>query len=514
MIVKFRTWSVERMRHARAGWLVFAQQHRMKKSPRIVAGIAAGLLISGCAVGPNYQPPTMTIPPAFKEAGNWKPAAPADTTERGAWWTVFHDPVLDELERQVATSNQTLKQAEAAYEQARQLARSDRGTLFPSLAASGSAQRSKQGAGRIGTSTTPVVSGTRTAYSASLQTNWEIDLWGRVRRTVESGVATAEATAADLAAVRLSLESTLAQNYIDLRVLDQRRRLLDDAIAAYRRTLQISQNRLAAGVVSRSDVISAQTQLDNARAEAIGLGVQRAQLEHAIAVLVGKLPAEFSIEPQPSLALTLPEIPQQAPSTLLERRPDIARAEREVAAANARIGVQVAGYFPALTLSASGGYDSSSLTHLFDLPNRFWSLGADVADTIFDWGQRHDNVLATRAAYDASVAAYRQTVLQAFQDAEDALASVAILAEQAVVQDAAMTESAEAARIAQNEYNAGTVDFTTVAAAQVTELNTRISSLTILRDRLTSSVLLIAALGGGWTTSELPTSQQVLASQP
>jgi NodT family efflux transporter outer membrane factor (OMF) lipoprotein len=309
----------------------------------------------------------------------------------------------------------------------------------------------------------------------------------------------------------LSLQTALAEDYITLRSLDERRRLLERAVDAYRRTLTISQNRYDAGVTARSDVVSAQTQLDNARAQLIDVGVQRAQLEHAIAVLVGRAPAEVTIAPQATFALAMPAIPPQMPASLLERRPDVAEAERQVAAANARIGVQTAAWFPAISISASDGFQGSVLDKLLTAPNRFWSLGADAAESLLDWGQRSANVRAARAAYEGSVAGYRQTVLGALQEVEDNLASLHILEEEAQVEDAAVGEAAEAARIALNEYNAGTVDYTTVAAAQVAELNSRISALTILRSRLTSSVGLISALGGGWTTADLPDARGVYA---
>lgn len=472
------------------------------------AGAGVLALLAGCAVGPAYHRPAVATPAAFKEAAGWKTAAPAEAAPRGPWWEAFGDPALNDLEARVATANQTLLQAEANYEQARQLARSDRTTLLPSLSLAGSAQRAKSPPARGATA-----AGAATTYSASLEAAWEPDLWGRIRRTTESEVAAAQASAADLALTRLSLQTTLARDYIALRTLDERRQLLANAVEAYGRTLTISQNRYNAGVAARSDVVSAQTQLDNARAQLIDVGVQRAQLEHAIAVLAGEAPAELTIAPQPSLALTMPAVPAAVPSDLLERRPDVAGAERSVAAANARVGIQVSAWFPSISLSGADGYEGSPLRDLLTAPNRFWSLGGQAAETLLDWGQRSADVRGARAAYDASVANYRQTVLAAFQEVEDNFASLRILAEEAQVEDAAVGEAAEAARIALNEYNAGTVDFTTVANAQVAELNSRIAALTILSDRLTASVGLITALGGGWTTADLPDTHGVFVGQ-
>jgi NodT family efflux transporter outer membrane factor (OMF) lipoprotein len=472
---------------------------------------AALAFLSACAVGPNYTRPTATVPTTFKESANWKPAAPNDAADRGPWWEVIHDPLLDDLENQATVANQSLLQAAANYEQARQLARADRATFFPTLSASGSADRVKSGGGRGASSSSNTPASTSGVisnnYSASLGASWAPDFWGRIRRLTEADVATAQASAADLASARLSLQSTLAQSYLQLRIADERIRLRENASEAYRRTLAIAQNKYTAGIVARSDVISAQAQLDAARAQTIDATLQRTQLEHAIAVLVGKPPSEFALAAQPALNLSVPAIPPQLPSALLERRPDIASTERRVAAANARIGLQTAAYFPTITLSAGGGYESAQLAKLFSAPAQFWSLGLGLADTLLDFGRRRAEVAAARAAYDASVAGYRGAVLNAFQEIEDRLASLRLLEAEAQVQDAAVAEAAEAARIALNEYNAGTVDYTTVVTAQVAELSNRQTALTILQSRVTSAVSLIEALGGGWRVTELPTAQ-------
>jgi NodT family efflux transporter outer membrane factor (OMF) lipoprotein len=470
-------------------------------SLRSVCAVAAVALVAGCAVGPDYHRPVMAAPAAYKEAAGWEPAAPNEAANRGAWWEAFQDPGLNDLEIQVANSNQSLLQAAANYEAARQIARSERADLWPSLSAAGSANRSKS----------PGFSASPSILSASLQAAWEPDFWGAVRRQTESDVTSAQASAATAANARLSLQSALAQDYIALRILDDKVRLLQNSIDAYRRSLEISQNKYQVGVAARSDVILAQTQLDSTRAQMIDVGVQRAQLDHAIAVLVGHAPGDFSVPPRAALGLSLVIVPAQLPSDLLERRPDIAQAERAVASANARIGVQTAAYFPSLSLSASGGYQGSPLSRLFTAPTQFWSLGSQLTESLFDAGARRDLVKEARANYDASVAGYRGTVLTAFQQVEDGVAGLRILAQEADVEDAAVAEATQAAQIALNEYKAGTVDYTTVVTAQVTELSNRESALAIQESRLTTAVALMTALGGGWEAKDLPSSGQVLA---
>jgi NodT family efflux transporter outer membrane factor (OMF) lipoprotein len=477
------------------------------------------ILLTGCAVGPNYHRPPAPVPPTFKEAEGWKQAKPADVAERGPWWQAFNDPTLNQLETDAAGANTTIAQAAANYEQARQIARADRATLFPTITASGSAQRARAGSGRFGgasSSGTSSGSGTvapssssspiNNSFSASLGASWTFDFWGRIRRQVEADVAAAQTSAADLANARLSIQASVAETYFQLRIADERVRLRQIAVDAYSRTLKIAQNKYGVGVVARSDVISAQAQLDSARAQLIDAGIQRAQLEHALAVLTGRPPGEFALPTETTFAVALPAVPLQLPSELLERRPDIAAEERNVAAANARIGVQFAGYFPQLTLSGDGGYTSSVLSKLFNAPNQFWSVGANLGDTLFDFGRRGAEVAAARASYDAAVATYRGTVLRAFQQVEDNLVGLRLLEQEASVQENAVNEAAEAARIAMNEYRAGTVDFTTVANAQVIEANNRQTALTVLQNRLNATVALIQALGGGWRASDLPDS--------
>jgi NodT family efflux transporter outer membrane factor (OMF) lipoprotein len=460
---------------------------------------AAGLwLAAGCAVGPDFKRPEVKVPVAYKEDPNWKVAAPSDGAAKGPWWEVFHDPVLNDLEVQVDTSNLTILQAVGSYQEALQVVRADRTGYGPQVGVTGAAQRSKSPEAMTGVRT-PATN----LYTAELQASWEPDIWGKLRRTVEADAATASADQADLANARLSMEAALAQDYVGLRTTDDKIRLLEDAVAAYARTLKITQNKYAVGVAARSDIITAQTELDSTRAQLIASGVQRAQYEHAIAVLVGKAPSEFSIGRTPTIGMVIPEVPPQLASSLLERRPDVASAERLAQSANARIGIQTAAYYPTLSLSGAGGYEGSPLSSLMTAPFRFWTLGASATDALLDWGQRHDLVLSAKAAYEASAANYRETVLTALEQVEDNLAGLRILKEEALVQDAAVSEADQATKIALNEYSAGTVDFTTVTAAQVTELTNRETLLSVVQSQLTSSVALIQALGGGWTSSEL-----------
>jgi len=457
-------------------------------------------LAGGCAVGPDYRTPAIATPAAFKEDPEWKVAAPADDSARGPWWAVYNDPVLNDLESQVEASNFTIAEAEANYEEARQIARADRTGYLPSVTATGAGQRSRVPEA----DSVPGRGLTSSTYTAELGASWAPDFWGKVRRTVEADVTSAQASAAELASARLSTQGSVATNYIELRVADDQIRLLENAVTNYRRTVSITQNKYAVGVAARSDIITAQTELDSTRAQLIGAGVQRAQLEHAIAVLLGKAPADFSVARRSDLGIALPEVPPVMPSTLLERRPDVSSAEREAASANAKVGIQTAAYYPSVTITGEAGYEGSPLGSLISAPFKFWTLGAQATDTLLDWGQRHDQVLSAKAAYDAAAANYRETVLTAFQQVEDNLSNLRILRAEAKVETDAVNEATQAAQISLNEYNAGTVDFTTVAAAQVTELTNREAALAITGSQLTSSVALIQALGGGWKTGDLP----------
>ena len=463
-----------------------------------VAIVFGAYLACACTVGPDYRRPDADVPTAFKELppDGWKPGQPQELSDRGAWWSIYEDPVLDNLERQIDISNQTLKISEAAYRQSVAVLSAARATFFPDLSLGAAATRART----ITSLGSPV---TQNDFSIGPSASWEPDLWGRVRRTVESDAANAQASAADLASARLSAQSQLAQNYFELRIADELKRLLDATVAAYQRTLDITRNRYSVGVAAKSDVVTAQTQLENTVAAEINVEAQRAPLEHAIAVLIGKTPAEFSLAPAP-LSGSVPAIPYGVPSTLLERRPDIAAAERQLAAANAQIGVAISAYFPTLTLSASAGYESSTLSKLLDASNRIWSVGPQLAVTLFDAGAHSAQVANARAAYDGTVANYRQSVLIGIQQVEDNLATLRVLAHQAEVQNRAVELARQAEQLTVNSYKAGVVDYTSVVQAQAIALSSEQSALTIRQSRLTASVSLIEALGGGWSASQLP----------
>jgi NodT family efflux transporter outer membrane factor (OMF) lipoprotein len=463
------------------------------------------LLLSACAVGPDYQRPLVPVPSAFKEAG-WSPGVPADGAERGAWWLIYGDPTLDVLERQVDLSNQNLKAAEAAYTQAAALVRAARAGLFPTLNANAFVERQGNGGGsshiRSGGGGAKT-SSTITQFDLGGTLSWELDVWGRIRRTVEANEASAQASAGDLASARLSAQATLAIDYLELRIADELKRLLDSAAAAYAQSLQITRNQYAAGVAARSDVAQAETQLKTTQAQAINVGVQRAQLEHAIAILIGMAPADFSIAPV-RLAAEVPPIPAGVPSALLQRRPDIAAAERRAAAANAQIGVALAAYYPDLTLNGSLTYASTAFAGLLGTSNRVWALGPQLAQTLFNGGLTEAQVDEARAVWEQSAATYRQTVLTAFQQVEDQLSTLRVLETQAAIQAEAVASAHEAERLFLNQYKAGTVAYTSVVTAQTAALSNEQTALTVFENRLTASVALIQALGGGWDTSQTP----------
>lgn len=464
--------------------------------------------LGACAVGPDYKRPAVAVPDAYKETpAGWKVAEPADAADRGAWWRVYGDARLDALVDQLGEANQTVAQYAAAYRQARALVGEARAAYFPTLGLSASASRagqqlSRSSAGSASTGSTSSVSRVGNTFSTSLDASWEPDLWGKVSRTVSAQEAGQQAAAADLANARLSAQATLAQTYFQLRALDAQQKLLDDTVEAYKQALKLTQNRYAQGVAARSDVLQAQTQLQSAQSAAVDNGVARAQDEHAIAVLVGQPASTFSIPPIP-LDAEPPVVPVALPSALLERRPDIAAAERKAAAANEQIGVAISAYFPSLTLSAQGGFESSVLSQLFTLPSRFWTVGPTLAATLFDGGLRHAQTQAARAAYDQQVAAYRQTVLAAFQDVEDNLASQRILAQEIVVQREAVDSARQALSIVTNEYRAGTVDYVTVLTAQTTAFSAEQKLASLAGQRMVSSVGLVKALGGGWDVTQM-----------
>jgi len=460
---------------------------------------------AGCAVGPDYARPPVVTPEAYKENAGWKVAEPRDDALRGTWWELFGDPQLDALEAQVSIGNQSLIAAEATYREARALVRQARAAYFPTVTAGVGYTRSQQSE-TLGSSSPANTHNQNTqafsTFQLPIDVAWTPDFWGRVRRSVEANRASAQASAGDLETARLSFQSELAQDYFQLRMLDAQKRLLDDTVAAYTTALQLTRNRYRSGVASRVDVVQAETQLKTTQAQAIEVGVARAQTEHAIALLVGQPPSTFSLPPAP-LESTPPAIPVGVPSALLERRPDIAAAERRMAAANAQIGVAIAAYFPTITLSFSGGLESGSVSQWFTWPSRFWSVGPSITETVFDGGLRGAQTDQARAAYDASVAAYRQTVLAAFQGVEDNLAALRILEEESRVQTEAVQSARESVRLTTSQYRAGTVSYLNVITVQAIALGNEITAVQILGRRMAAAALLIQALGGGWTTDDL-----------
>ncbi|NQD93237.1 efflux transporter outer membrane subunit [Pseudomonas sp. CrR25] len=480
--------------------------------------IALSLLLAGCAIGPDYQRPALATPAQFKQIEGWTLAKPGDALARGAWWELYGDVELNALVGRLDLSNQNLAASAAQYRQARALVRGARAVFFPSLSSSAGVTRAGQGGGdsTLATSDGFSVSGSNAAsisknYDLGLNAAWELDIWGKLRRSLESSRAGFEASAADLAALELSLQAELVQSYLQLRVLDEQQRLLQATVAAYARSLQLTENQYNAGIVPKSDVSQARTQLKSTEAQAIDLRWQRAQLEHAIAVLVGVPPSELGIAARDRVP-TLPQIPVALPSQLLERRPDVAAAERRVIAANAEIGVAKAAWYPDLTLSASGGYRGSSFANWVSLPNRFWSLGPDLALSLFDGGARSAELERSEAAYEQTVAEYRQAVLDSFREVEDQLVQLRVQEQEAHVQQQALEAARESLRLIENQYRAGTVDFNSVVSVQATALSNERTSLTLLGSRLTASVQLIAALGGGWQVSE--TADEAAASAP
>jgi NodT family efflux transporter outer membrane factor (OMF) lipoprotein len=468
-------------------------------TPRILAALALSACLAGCMVGPDYVRPTAPVPEAYKESAGWKRAEPRDALARGRWWEMFGDAELDALAARVDVSNQNIRVAEANFRQAQALAEQARAGLFPTVGAGASAIRSKSPS----LSNQPsFASGAVNNFNLNVNASWELDLWGKVRRGIESGEANWQASAADLESARLSAQAAVAQNYLALRIADVQRRVLEETVAAYQRTLELTQNRYAAGIAARVDVVQAEVQLKSAQAQLVDIGVDRALLEHAIATLVGDPASNFSIA-RASLAAKLPEIPVGVPSELLERRPDIAAAERSVAAANAQIGVAQAAFYPTLTLSAAGGFRSTSFADWLTAPSRFWSLGAVLAQTLFDGGLRRAVSDQAIAAYDGQVAAYRQTVLTGFQEVEDNLAQLRLLEEEARYQNEAARGAMTSVELTTNQYKGGIVSYLNVIAAQTIALNNERAAVNIQGRRLAASVLLVKALGGGWDASAL-----------
>ena len=456
------------------------------------------VLVSGCAVGPSYQRPGTPEASAFKEAGAWIPAVPADALERGPWWSLFGDPVLDQLASRVDVSNQNVALAVGAYAQARALVREQRASLFPSVNLTGGATRS----GSSGNSATGTGGRTGNNYQVSLGGSWEPDVWGRLGRAVDSANAGAQASAADLASAKLSAQGELAVNYFSLRQTDAQNALLESTIAGYARAPEITQNRYNAGVVARTDLLQAQTQLASSKADQAGLQRTRAQFEHAIAVLVGEAPGNFSLSPIAAWMPVVPPVPVGVPSTLLQRRPDIAAAERRVATANEQIGIARAAYYPNISLNASAGSGASTVADLFKASSGIWSLGLSTAQLIFDAGATRARVEGTEASHAQAVARYRQAVLAAFQDVEDQLSATRVLQ----IQQELRRQASEAADLVEqqvlNRYRSGQVGYTEVITAQTTALGARRALVQATADRQTIAVALIQALGGGWQAGQ------------
>jgi NodT family efflux transporter outer membrane factor (OMF) lipoprotein len=473
--------------------------------------LAAALLVSGCTVGPNYHRPTAPAAPAFKESavvpppdlpgGGWKQVGPNDSAIRPNWWEIYQDPQLDKLEQQVAVSNQTLKASYEQYMQARAAIQFYRSQYYPTVQVGPSATRERQSSNR------PLyLPGSKSTYNDLFlqgQVAWEPDLWGSIRRQVESQRATTQATAADLANVDLSLRSELATDYFELRGLDTQQRLLDNTVQQYEQYLELTKTRFVGGVATDSDVALAQTQLDQTRAQAIDVGVARAQYEHAIATLTGVPASSFSLAFAP-LDLQLPQVPVGVPSQLLERRPDVAAAERRANVANAQIGIAIAAYYPTVSLTGTGGFESKSPGTLIQGPSSLWSLGGSAVELLFDAGRRHALTEEARAGYELNVANYRETVLQAFQEVEDNLSGLRILNSESAAQQRAVDSARRSLLISTNRYKGGVTTYLEVITAQTTQLSNERTAADITTREFAASVQLVKALGGGWDTTKLP----------
>jgi NodT family efflux transporter outer membrane factor (OMF) lipoprotein len=478
------------IKHPRqAGWLGFLL-------------LLAVFQFTGCVVGPKYHPPVAQAPPAYKELGNWKPAQPNDQKLGGEWWKIFQDPQLDALELQVNVSNQNLKAAAAQFQQARAVLRYNRADYYPTVTAAPSATRTRVSSHRPPPNA--IFNGiTETDFVLPFDFSYQADVWGRVRRTVESFREQAQASAADLATVNLSMHADLALDYFQARSFDAQEKLLNSTVKQYEQALELTESRFHGGIASEVEVRQAKTILQTTRAQAIDVRVARAQFEHAVAILIGKPPAEFSLPPLP-LTTPPPRIPVSVPSELLERRPDIAATERLVASANARIGVAKSAYYPVISLGASGGFESSVITTLLQGPSGLWSAGISAVGTVFDVGRRRALNDQARAAYDFQVATYRQTVLTGFQQVEDNLAAARILENEAKVQDEAVVEAQASLDLSITRYKGGVTSYLEVITAQNAALTAEVTSVNILGRRMSSTVLLIQALGGGWDRSSLP----------
>jgi NodT family efflux transporter outer membrane factor (OMF) lipoprotein len=482
-----------------------------------LTGIVALLLLlvifalESCTVGPKYVKPSAPTPAAYKEqppasyqgAEQWQPAKPSDHASRGDWWEIFNDPQLNNLEEQVAASNQNLKVYEARFREARAAIRFNRASQFPTITTSPSAAYTKN-SDYSPSFPSKVQEASTGDFVLPFDLSYELDLWGRVRRSVAAAREEAQASSADYETAKLSLEAELAMDYFELRSADAQKQLLDDTVKAYAENVQLTTNRFKGGVAPRADVAQAQTQLDTTHVQDTDVTVQRAQFEHAIAILIGKPPAEFSLAEAP-LHSQLPSIPTGLPSDLLQRRPDIASAERRVAEANQQIGIARAAYFPTVTLNGTAGFAGSQGSNWFSWPAGFWAVGPTLAETLFDAGRRRATSESARANYDGAVATYRQTSLTAFQEVEDNLSALRILENEAQQQDQAVGSSKDSLRLFTNRYKGGVDTYLQVITAQTTELANERNAIDIQRRRMDASVLLVKALGGGWNVSNLPT---------
>jgi NodT family efflux transporter outer membrane factor (OMF) lipoprotein len=485
----------------------------MKRHRLFATSSFLSLFLSGCMDGPKYVKPSVPLAPefkeqapeSFKEADGWKPAQPGDQTLRGNWWEIFGDPQLNALEGELTLSNQDLKVAEARLREARATIRFNRSQEFPTISTSPSIANERESSNEPYFPASEAANNTNTgAFSLPVDLSYEVDLWGRVRRTVNASKQEAQASAADLQTANLSLHAELAVDYFELRSADVQKQLLDDTVNDYTDALKLTQNRFEGGAAPKSDVAQAQTQLDGARVQDTDITVARAQYEHAIATLIGKPPAQFSIAPAPKTVLNLPVIPVGLPASLLERRPDIAAGERRVAEANEQIGIARAAYFPTLVLGGEGGFAATSITNWFNWPSRLWAVGPQVSQTIFDAGRRRSVSEGATANYDGTVATYRQTTLTAFQEVEDNLAALRILEMEAQQQREATTSAEESLQLFNNRYQGGVDNYLQVITAQTVLLTNQRNDIDIQRRRMDASVLLVKAIGGGWDTSQLP----------
>ena len=482
----------------------------MRSFLRAGAG-ATVLLLSGCMVGPKYVKPTAPLARGFKETTDWRDgdgwriAKPEDALLRGKWWELYGDAKLNELEEQVDTSNQTLKIAEANLRQARAAIRFSRASEAPTIGTAPSISTVRDSAHQPYFPASEANNGTGN-FTLPLDLSYEIDLWGRVRRTVTASREEAQASAADLETARLSLHAEVAIDYFEIRSADAQERLLEETVSAYSEALDLTKNRFEGGAAPKSDVAQAQTQLDAARVQATDIAVQRAQYEHALAILIGKPPAAFDLPPIP-LNLhppTMPSIPVALPAQLLERRPDIAAAERRMAAANEQIGIARAAYYPTLNLGAVAGLEGSSLLNWFNWPSRFWAVGPGLSETLFDAGRRRATTESAKAGYDSAIANYRQTVLTSFQQVEDNVVVLRVLQTESAQQHDTTEAAEEALRLFQNRYAGGVDTYLQVVTSQTTALANERNDIDIMRRQFEANVLLVKALGGGWDTSALP----------